>query len=164
MGNVVPSVSEAPVAVRESRLVLRALAVWRYARSEEDMPRAIDVDAAEMGEDSDHVFTIDVLAEHGPCFTQIGAAVRPAGWPGEKLALVADCPDDSVLGLVAHRWREIVDRRVPVTRGGAGVNDGAAVLYRGILMPLADAAGRVSIILGAANWRAVEESHGAPSD
>jgi len=153
-----------PVAVRESRLVLRVLAVWRYARSEDAPPRAGALDADDMGEDADYVFTIDVLHKDGPCFAQIGAAVCPAGWPGEQLALVADCPEDCVLALVAQQWREIADRGVPVTRGGAGINDGQAVLYRGILMPLVDETGRISVILGAANWRAVEESHGAHRD
>jgi hypothetical protein len=161
---VVPIASEAPATVRESRLVLRVLAVWRYARSDDGPPRAGSLHVGDMGDDADHIFVIDVTHAAGPCFTHIGAAVCVADWPGERVPLVADCPEDSVLGLVAHQWREIADRGVPVTRGGSGVNDGEAVLYRGILMPLVDETGRISTIMGAANWRAVEESHGAARD
>jgi hypothetical protein len=161
---VVPIAPEAPATARESRLVLRVLAVWRYARSDEGPPRAESLHVDDMGDDADHIFVIDVTHAAGPCFTHIGAAVRVADWRGEQRPLVADCPEDSVLGLVAHQWREIVDRGVPVTRGGNGVNDGQAVLYRGILMPLVDETGRISTIMGAANWRTVEESHGAARD
>ena len=164
MRYAVPVVPEAPAAIRESRLVLRVLAVWRNARSEDGPPRAASLRIGDMGDDADHIFVIDVAHPAGPCFIHIGAAVRIADWPGEQLPLVADCPEDSVLGLVAHQWREIVERGVPVTRGGGGVNDGQAVLYRGILMPLVDENGRISTIMGAANWRAVEESHGAARD
>ena len=164
MRYVVPIATEAPATIRESRLVLRVLAVWRYARDDDGPPRAGSLHVGDMGEDADHTFVIDVTHAAGPCFTHIGAAVRIADWPRERVPLVADCPEDSVLGLVAHQWHEIVDRGVPVTRGGSGVNDGEAVLYRGILMPLVDETGRISTIMGAANWRAVEESHGAARD
>jgi hypothetical protein len=51
---------------------------------------------------------------------------------------------------------------VPVTRGGVGLNEGVSVLYRSILVPLADESGRISVIMGAANWRAVEAQDGTP--
>lgn len=162
MQNIVPITPEASAAIRESRLALRVLAVWRLASAEDELPRAGMLSAADTGEDAAHIFMIEVPRQGGARFSHIGEAVRVAGWPNDAVPLVADCPDDSVLGLVARHWREIVERRVPVTRGGAGVNDGEPVLYRGVLMPLVDADGRISLIMGAANWRAVEESHGAP--
>jgi len=164
MNNVVPLTKEAPEPARENRLVLRVLEVWRQARLDFAPPLVGSLVAADMGADAEHVFAIDLRHPEGPCFTEIGAAVRVAGWPGERPALISACPEDSVLGLVSQHWREIIDRGVPVTRGGAGVHEGAPVLYRGVLMPLVDAQGRIVAIMGAANWRAVEESHGAPSE
>lgn len=161
MENLVPSAPETPAVIRESRLVLRVLTVWRLASAEDELPRAGALSAADMAEDADHIFTIDVPHKGSARFREIGMAVRVSGWPSGETALVADCPDDSVLGLVTRHWREIVERRVPVTRGGTGINDGEPVLYRGVLMPLVDASGRISVIMGAANWRAVQESHGA---
>lgn len=164
MQNLVPLAAEANEPARENRLVLRVLEVWRRARADYALPLVGSLDASDMGTDAENVFSIDLRNPAGPCFSQIGAAVRVAGWPGEQPALVAHCPEDSVLGLVSQHWREIVDRGVPVTRGGAGVHEGAPVLYRGVLMPLVDAQGRIVVIMGAANWRAVEESHGAPNE
>jgi len=74
--------------------------------------------------------------------------------------LVAAYPDDSVLGLTSRRWPEIVERRVPVTRGGLGHHAVHSVLYRSIMMPLVNERGEISVILGAVNWRAVEEQGG----
>ena len=86
---------------------------------------------------------------------QVDATRRIAGWPGQGAALVASCPEHSVLGLVGRCWPEIVERGVPVTRGGVASNDGVSVLYRSIMAPLADDHGKIAGILGAANWRPV---------
>ncbi len=75
---------------------------------------------------------------------------------------LADCPVESVLGLSSRNWREIIERRVPVTRGGIGRHEGGPVLYRSIMVPLVDPNGGISLIMGAANWRKVEEQDGRP--
>jgi len=49
-----------------------------------------------------------------------------------------------------------------VTRGGIGQHEGGPVLYRSILVPLANESGQISVIMGAANWRMVEEQDGIP--
>lgn len=149
---------------RESRLVLRVLEIWREAHGENDLPLTGSIAIADFGLDAPHVFVLDVEAPADPQFSVIGPAVSVAGWPGSEAPLLATCPDDSVLAQVAQHWREIVERRVPVTRGGIGVNEGTPILYRGILMPLIDEKQRVCRVIGAANWRAVEESHGARSN
>jgi hypothetical protein len=148
----------------EKRMVLRVLDVWRRACGEEVLPAAGSLVASDMGADADHVFIIDLLHPAGPCFTQIGAALRLASWPAVEEPLVARCPEKSVLSLVSRHWPEIADRRVPVTRAGGGMNEETSVLYRGVMMPLVDESGRISAIIGAANWRTVEESHGTSSN
>jgi hypothetical protein len=157
-----PPTPDASPRPREKRLVMRVHEIWRQARGEAMLPLLGTITPADCGEDAPHIFMIDLTPAAGPSFTAIGAALRIGHWPWEEAPLVAECPDDSVLGSVSRHWPEIVERGVPVTRGGAGVNDGGPVLYRGILMPLGDASGRIVAIMGAANWRAVDESHDAP--
>ena len=155
MSPVAPLAAHAPAPVREKRLVLRVLELWRQA-CEGDMPPKLGaIGEDDAGEDAPHVFRIDLLDAAGPRFVSIGAALRIAGWPGQDAALVASCPEHSVLGLVGRCWPEIVERGVPVTRGGVASNDGVSVLYRSIMAPLADDHGKIAGILGAANWRPV---------
>ena len=163
MPNLVLDAAGAPAIVREKRLVLRVLAIWRDACEEDVLPRVGAFTPSDTGDDADHVYLLDVLYPAGPRFTYVGAALRVAGWPSTVDAPLDHCPPESVLSLASYRWQEIVDRRVPITRGGPGFNDGEAVLYRSIMAPLVDETGRVSAILGAANWRLVTAGDGVPS-
>lgn len=151
---------EAPAPAREKRLVLRILDLWRDAHQEDRLPQLPDLTPTDTGEDADHVYIIDVLDVAGPRFTYVGAALRVSSWPQSEGALVAHCPDDSMLGVTSQHWNEIVERGVPVTRGGIGTHEGGPVLYRSILVPLSDERGRIAAIMGAANWRMVEEQDG----
>ncbi len=161
MQNVISVLADAPAPVREKRLVLRVLEAWRLACTGDLPPKAGEFGAAELGEDAAHVFTIDLSHPAGPRFTSIGAALLVPGLPETAAELsVADCPKDSVLGITARCWYEIVARGVPVTRGGVGRNAGVPVLYRAIMAPLANELGEIAAIIGAANWRAVEGQDG----
>ncbi len=157
---IMPMAEQAAPA-REKRLVLRMLELWREAHRAERLPQAKALGVADTGSDADHVFTIDAAHKAGACFTYVGDALRPSTWAAPAQALVAHCPNDLILEPASRAWREIVDRGVPVTRGGIGRHSGSLVLYRSILLPLADEEERISIIMGAANWRQVEEQHGA---
>lgn len=160
MSQVVPFASNALTPAHEKRLVLRVLELWRRANQSDELPRAGSVTPANTGADIEYVYMIDVADRASPRFTHIGEALRSdAGPPGHD-TLVAECLEESVLGLSSRNWREIVDRRVPVTRGGIGRHEGGAVLYRSIMMPFVDETGRITVIMGAVNWRAVEEQDG----
>jgi hypothetical protein len=153
-----------PNPAPEKRLVLRMLELWRRARKDDPLPHASDITVADVGSDAEHVYMIDVLDPAGPRFTYVGSALHAAGGPPSPGTLVAECPDETVLTLTARHWREIVERHVPVTRGGVGRHGGSSVLYRSIMMPLADESGRISTLLGAVNWRALEEQYVTPAE
>ncbi len=153
-----------PNPAPEKRLVLRMLDLWRQARKDEPLPQASAITVADAGADADNVYIIDVLDPAGPRFTYVGAALQVPGSPPAPGSLVAECPDETVLTLTSRHWREIVDRHVPVTRGGVGRHGGHSVLYRSIMMPLVDESGRISTLMGAVNWRELEEQHAAPAE
>ena len=147
----------------EKRLVLRMLDLWRKARKDAPLPHASDITVADVGADAGHVYLIDVLDPAGPRYLYVGSALQTPGSPGSG-TLVADGNDETVLTLTSSHWREIVERHVPVTRGGVGRHAGRSVLYRSIMMPLADASGRITTLMGAVNWRALEEQHGTAAE
>jgi len=148
--------SPSPAPRREKRLVLRLLEAWRQARIDDLAPKAGSLGPADTGEDMPHVFTIELSDSAPPRFGFIGDAVRPRRFAADDKPLVEDCPHDCVLGHVSRYWKEIIERGVPVTRGGNGINDGKPVLYRGLMAPLVDEDGVICTIIGAANWRSVD--------
>jgi hypothetical protein len=154
--SAVPEASPSPAPRREKRLVLRLLEAWRLARIDDLAPKAGALGPGDTGEDMPHVFTIELSDTAPPRFGFIGDAVCPRGVVAADKPLVADCPNDSVLGHVSRHWQEIIARGVPVTRGGNGINDGKPVLYRGLMAPLVDEDGVICTIIGAANWRSVD--------
>jgi hypothetical protein len=146
-----------PAPRREKRLVLRVLEIWRQARIDDLAPKAGAVKPADAGEDEPFVFMIELYDGKPPRFSYVGDALRPSGFPSSPDPLLDDCPKASVLHLVTRDWLEIVERGVPVTRGGKGVNNGKPVRYRGTMAPLVDEDGVICAIIGAANWRAIEK-------
>ncbi len=157
MSSAVSRASGFPAPRREKRLVLRVLEMWRLARIGDLAPKAGTLGPADAGEDAPHIFMIDLFDDGAPRFAHVGEAVRPAGFPSTPEPRLKDCPRSSVLYLVSRHWHEIVERGAPVTRGGEGVNDGKPVQYRGTMAPLVDEDGVICSIIGAANWRVIED-------
>ena len=152
-----PVTAGMPAPRREKRLVLRVLEIWRQARIDDLAPKAGAVKPADAGEDEPFVFMIELYDGAPPRFSYVGDALRPSGFPSSPDPLLDDCPKASVLHLATRDWLEIVERGVPVTRGGKGVNNGKPVRYRGTMAPLVDEDGVICAIIGAANWRAAEK-------
>ena len=152
-----PVTAGMPAPRREKRLVLRVLEIWRQARIDDLAPKAGAVKPADAGEDEPFVFMIELYDGAPPRFSYVGDALRPSGFPSSPDPLLDDCPKASVLHLATRDWLEIVERGVPVTRGGKGVNNGKPVRYRGTMAPLVDEDGVICAIPGAANWRAIEK-------
>ena len=146
----------------DKRLVLRLLELWRRARRSDRLPHVTQLTPADAGTDAAQLFQIDVLSSTGARFTHIGSGLHLPEWPLKPAPLVVECPEESVLSLSSRHWREIVTRRVPVTRGGLSRHLGGLVLYRSIMLPLVDDDGRIAAIIGAANWRTVEEQPPTP--
>jgi len=163
-GAIATSVAQsAPLA--EQRLVLRILTLWRAAHIGETLPQPAAMTVAATGDDAHNVYLLEIGAAEEARFAYIGETLLPRPWRGvEASRSVADCPRDTILGLASTHWHEIVERRVPVTRGGIGWHNAAPVLYRAIMVPLFDAGGTISAIMGAVNWRPVEVQDGTPVD
>lgn len=164
MFEVAPVIDAAPAPVSEKRLVLRILELWRAAQQDDQLPLVASLTPADTGADAEHVYVIDVSDPAGPRLTYVGLALQVASWPSADGVLVAHCPEDTMLALISRHWDEIVGRGVPVTRGGIGQHAGGPVLYRSIMVPLFDESGRLSVIMGAANWRTVEAQDGTPAE
>ena len=140
----------------ERRLVLRILEHWRAARGARRAPTLDDLALDHAPELWENAFLLAVREDGGMVFTAVGEVFQsysPVRLVGVALA---ELPPDSLVAHFASFAGEVLARVVPITCGGQIPATGEpVVLYRSIVLPVADADGRISALLGAANWREV---------
>jgi hypothetical protein len=147
---------EMPAGI-ERRLVLRLLGHWRSLCDDNKLPLFADIDAAAIPDIWPHSFLLEIdPREGGASFRALGDQIdkHPSGsLVGMR---ISDAPADVLPGLVLTYVDEVLEKGVPISRGGVFSNpDGTRVLFRSILLPIGDEANNICGILGAANCREV---------
>ncbi len=142
----------------ERRMVHRLLTLWRDARGEGPMPTLAAVLAQDLADILPDMYVIALPPGGGePTFERLGPAIAEeiaADLVGEPLSAV---PEGCLLKQALECVGEVVDRKVPMTRGGEFTNTrGQTILFRGIIAPLGDDAGSMRYLLGAANCKVVD--------
>jgi hypothetical protein len=144
---------------QEKRLVLRVLGCWKEMVGERGVPLRAAVNPAVFGGDWMSCYLVDVrLGAGGARFEYVGALLDIPGWSPAVGRAVADCPEDTLLHLASAYIGRVLDKRVPISLGGSGRNNGRPILYRSILLPLSRDGETIDAMLGAANCREVDEA------
>ena len=151
--------SAPPVAPQgmERRMVLRLLSQWREWCGDDQYPSFTSVDPAQIAEIWDYCFVLDSVGhEDNPVVRTVGSELQNYLPETVRNRALSDVPAGSLIEHAASYYHEILDRGVPISRGGEFVKyDGMKVLYRSIIMPMSDDGITVSGLLGAANCREV---------
>jgi hypothetical protein len=150
---------EAPQGM-ERRMVLRLLSQWREWCGDDQYPSFSSVDPTQIAEIWDYCFVLDIVGhEDNPIVRTIGRELQNYMSEQVRNCALSDVPVSSLIEHAAAYYHEILDRGVPISRGGEFVKyDGMKVLYRSIIMPMSDDGINVSGLLGAANCREVPNS------
>ncbi len=138
----------------ERRMVLRLIAHWRELCGERTIPSFKHFDPIDIPDIWDSAFVLD-LAGHkdDPAFRLVGDCFAAAGTPLRNVR-VSEVPENTLAEKSVSFYREVIQRGVPVSRGGEFVkSDGMVVLYRGVILPMSDDGEAISGLLGAANCR-----------
>ena len=147
---------EAPQGM-ERRMVLRLLSQWREWCGDGQYPSFSSVNPAQIAEIWDYCFVLDFVEfEDNPVVRTVGDRLQAYLPSPVRNCQLSDVPANSLIEQAASYYQEILDRGVPISRGGEFVKyDGMKVLYRSIIMPMSDDGITVSGLLGAANCREV---------
>jgi hypothetical protein len=139
---------------REQRLVLRVLAQWRSLCRANVLPRRSQIDPLLFAQDWANCLLIDVdpMPERSR-FAFVGANLRDPNWPTLERQSLAECQDTTLLHATTHYLARVIAKGVPISTGGVGIHLGVPIVYRSILLPLAEGGGRIDGLLGAANYR-----------
>src|SRR6516165_9290249 len=124
----------------ERRLVARVLRHWTEMATGRGFPSLTDIDPWMVGD--------DLL------------------WaPGSELdgATIGRCPRNTLVGVMVSNLRLLVPERRGLIIEGQATHRGAAILYRGALLPLSEDGVVIDHVLGAANHRLLrpEDAHTA---
>jgi hypothetical protein len=141
---------------REQRLVLRVLTQWRGLCRNDSLPRRSQVDPRLFAQDWVNCLLIDIDPKiECSRFSYIGDNLRDPNWPTIDRQSLAECQEATLLYAATSYASRVIAKRAPISTGGVGVHQGAPVVYRSILLPLAEDGERIDGMLGAANFRAV---------
>jgi hypothetical protein len=136
----------------ERRLVWRVLLHWKEITNGGRVPRRDEVDPWLQGEDGANCL---LMAIEAPIELSHFVAV------GVNLA-IALCSTDTLAGVLLSRApRVAAARRGLMIEGGATLR-GADILYRSVLLPLAEDGVTVKHVLGATNYRLLREDEQRP--
>lgn len=138
-------------------MVLRLLTHWRDWTGDAQYPSFAQVNPAGMAEIWDYSFVLDVIGhEDNPVVRTVGSEFQAYLPVAVRNCALSDVPASSLIEHAASYYQEILDRGVPISRGGEFIKyDGMKVLYRSIILPMSDDGATVSGLLGAANCREV---------
>ena len=143
----------------ERRMVLRLLTHWREMCGDRSFPSFGDVDPAAISDIWDNTFVLD-LAGHpdDPVFRVAGDSFTAHTRSSLRNVRISEAPRNTLAGRAASYHREVVEKGVPISRGGEFVKaDGTTVLYRSVILPMSDDGETISGLLGAANCRELAE-------
>jgi hypothetical protein len=157
IGRAKPLVSPLETLLDERRLVSRIVRYWRELGLRGSFPSKRQVDPWLVADDWASCALVAIQGEREtPTFITVGEDLLAA--PGERLdaRAIDACASDTVLGVALAKLTTVLSKRAPLTIGGAATHLGKPVLYRSILLPLAEDGNRIDSVLIAANYRRIK--------
>ena len=147
----------------DRRLTVRVFDIWKKLGGGA-FPRRSQVDPKDFGTDWSNCLMIDldpVLANSR--LSHVGNALRDPTWPTFDRQSVSECLEGTLLKMLAMRVPQVVAKKKSVSFGGSAYHDSYDILYRAILLPLAEDGKRIDGILGAILYREVAEVDDLPA-
>ncbi|HXZ01528.1 MAG TPA: hypothetical protein VEI03_16155 [Stellaceae bacterium] len=152
----------------EQRLVSRVLARWRGLCRGNALPRRSQIDPRLFGQDWANCLLIDIDPRlERSRFAAVGETLRDPNWPTLERQSLAECQESTLLYVATSFAARVLAKGLPISIGGVGIHLGQPIVYRSILLPLAESEGRIDGLLGAANFREIpitEEIHPLQDD
>ena len=144
----------------ERRLVLRLLKYWRDIGGAEKLPAMADVDTSAIQDMWPHCALLDVTGhERDPLIRYIGEGLANGCDGGLQGQALSATPAGTLAAHAMSYYAQVLVKQVPITFGGEFLDrDGGKVLYRSIILPLADDGATIDRLLCAANCRVVAQS------
>lgn len=145
-------------AGRERRLTYRAYSYWEEVAGSRKMPAWEDFSGEGFAEFRDRAFLIEFDEDDylEARFGFVGADIEAESGKVAPGSSIREVPQDSLLSRLADYYLQAIAHEAPVGfEAEYERRDGAAVLYRGILLPMAPEDGKVDRLVGMLSWKVV---------
>ena len=147
---------------REHRLTMRILDIWR-SLCQSSLPRRSQIDPLLFGADWSNCLLVDLDPKlERSRLSYVGSNLRDPSWPPFDRQTLSECEDGTLLHAALSYSARVLAEAMPISTVGIVSHEGEPIVYRSILLPLAEANGRIDGLLGAASFRVVsatEEIH-----
>jgi hypothetical protein len=148
---------------REQRLTMRVLTMWRTLCRGSQPPRRSQIDPMLFGPDWSNCMLIDLDPDlEQSRLSYVGSKLRDPSWPPLDRQMLSDCEPGTLVHAMLSHIPRILAKGLPISTGGVVSCEGEPVIYRSILLPLAETSGRIDGMLAAASFRTIsveEETH-----
>lgn len=148
---------EAPPIVSgdERRMQVRAYNFWTAQLGASNYPNIEDLDPQAVEDFRDYSVLLDFTSGiENPSIQFLGDALRVECGLTEDIGYLDEVPSRSLLSRITDHYLQIIANRAPIGFEAEFVNDrGAAIMYRGILLPYSSDDDTIDFIYGVINWK-----------
>jgi hypothetical protein len=149
---------------RERRMHARAYDLWVSLLHGRRMPALADLDPADTAPFAARSVLVELSAQGGrPELAFLGRELREEAGIAPARPVIGDVPQGTLLAELLRRFSDIMAYQAPVGFEAEFAGEqGGRLLYRGILLPFADAHGALAAVFGVINWKAMAETAPSP--
>lgn len=145
----------------ERRMHVRAHRYWLSRLAGRPFPSIADLDPAALDEFAPYSLLLDCAGDlASPQLRFVGQRLRDqCGLDGARIALDA-VPSWSLISQLSDYYLDIIAKRAPVDFESEFVPwQGAPILYRGILLPLASKGSDIDFVYGVIGWKQLADTN-----
>jgi hypothetical protein len=148
----------AAIGTDERRMHVRAYNHWVSLLRGRDFPAIEDLEPGDVEDFAGHSVLLDfTCGRDDPAIPYVGNAIRDECGLDDDVRTIADVPSRSLLSRLTDHYMQIIANRAPVGFEAEFENPaGAAICYRGILMPFSSNGEEIDFIYGVINWKRVD--------
>jgi len=150
----------AAIGQDERRMQVRAYNHWASLLGERTFPSIEDLEPADLPDFGPHSVLLDFSSGiEDPMIQYLGATLAEECSASTHIQRLSDVPPRSLLSRITDHYLQIMANQAPIGFEAEFVNQrGAAILYRGILLPYSSDDETIDFIYGVINWKEMADA------
>ncbi len=149
----------AAIGQDERRMQVRAYNFWASLLTDRNLPSIEDLDPQDLPDFGPHSVLLDFSCGiDDPAIVFLGDKLAAECGATGPIAKLSDVPSRSLLSRITDHHLQIIANQAPIGFEAEFVNQsGAAIMYRGILLPFSSDDDTIDFIFGVINWKEIAD-------